>query len=749
VFDRRALAACVRSAFSQAPRCVLELVDDRPLGSVSGGARSLTVAAPIAAVLLSFSILAASASGQTTRPTQKVEDEKLYKAASEAPVLKIVLRTADGKDLSEAQKKDIERSRSLMTVAEAALAQGRFEEAVTKSTEALHLRQPILPPKHHLIGTSRVLAAEYSRWVTLPADEQRKLAEALKQVAAAAESHEQGDSGAAMAAAASALAAFEAILPRDHAATSEALLQLGKAQLDRSLLAEAKGSLGRALSISERIYGKNHPNTARVLDRLGWLGIRLAHAGGYDTKIMEAAASSMRRAQGIFEATYGEGRESAEVLDNLGTALLYLRSPDRALDAKLRSLYVRKQVLGPDDTDTGVSFSNLAWLYGELGDKGRVIPLRRRALAIFNKQLAAHHTYRIMEMSNLAEALQYTGEATEAIEIWKSLGELDKQRGIEGTLDAIGRCVKLGAAHIAAGHTAESVQVFADAFGLIQKLHAKGEREPAIAALERLSEALRQKRMYADGLAYQEQLVAWTNAARGKQDNLPAVRRMIRLGLAYSQLGRLENAKRALSQGVARIDALRGKGSIEATSPMLNLSSVLERLGELDAAEAVCEQVVQTVERKLGRGAPSAAYALMQMGRLSRLRKRLEIAEFSLGEAKAVFDGLVRQDRNGNVRILHEMAYLSALRGDRKKAEQQLRSALAICRQASPTGSAPQLDGLIAKTLHRLLDATDAADSAVKNDRQAWRAELTKLLKSLEARRALIGAEKGWLAEMQ
>ncbi len=116
----------------------------------------------------------------------------------------------------------------------------------------------------------------------------------------------------------------------------------------------------RALAISEKVHGPDHPSTARSLNNL----------------------AELLRAQGDYE----------------GARPLFERA-----------LAIREKVLGSDHPDTATSLNNLSSLLYSQGDYGGARPLFERALAVREKALGPDHPYTAISLNNLALLLKITG----------------------------------------------------------------------------------------------------------------------------------------------------------------------------------------------------------------------------------------------------------------------------------------------------------------------------------------------------
>src|SRR5712691_1728161 len=111
---------------------------------------------------------------------------------------------------------------------------------------------------------------------------------------------------------------------------------------NRGQFREAAPFLEYALSIQEKMYGRDHPNTDFLLNNL----------------------ASLYSDQGKF---------------------------DEAAPLYLRALAIKEKVLGPDHPSTANTLNNLANLYRDQGKYNEAEPLYLRALAIYEMVLVPDH----------------------------------------------------------------------------------------------------------------------------------------------------------------------------------------------------------------------------------------------------------------------------------------------------------------------------------------------------------------------
>ena len=136
---------------------------------------------------------------------------------------------------------------------------------------------------------------------------------------------------------------------------------------NRGQYREAAPLLQHALSIQEKMYGRDHPNTDPFLNNLAVL---YRNQGKYD----EAAPLS------------------------------------------LRALAIKEKGLGPDHPETAKTLNNLAVLYDYQGKYTEAEPLSLRALAIIEKVFGPDHPSTKQVRANYSDLLQKMGQKTDVVD---------------------------------------------------------------------------------------------------------------------------------------------------------------------------------------------------------------------------------------------------------------------------------------------------------------------------------------------
>ena len=140
----------------------------------------------------------------------------------------------------------------------------------------------------------------------------------------------------------------------------------------------------RALAISEKALGPDHPDVGTSLNNLAAL---------YETQGRYAEAEPLyERALVIREEALGP--DHPDVRQSLNNLALLYHAQGRYAEAEPlfeRALAIREKALGPDHPDVGQNLNNLAELYRAQARYAEAEPLFERAVAIFEKSLGPDH----------------------------------------------------------------------------------------------------------------------------------------------------------------------------------------------------------------------------------------------------------------------------------------------------------------------------------------------------------------------
>jgi len=165
----------------------------------------------------------------------------------------------------------------------------------------------------------------------------------------------------------------------------------------------------QALKIDEKIFGKDHPNVARVLNNIAMV---LQDKGD-----LEAALQYLNRALEINERVFEKDPHNvARVLNNIALILKDKGDPGTALQYLQKALEIDEKVFGKDHPNVGTLVNNIATVLMEKGDLEEAIKYFQRALEINEKAFGKDHPFVGSLVNNIAMVLKDKGDTEAALQ---------------------------------------------------------------------------------------------------------------------------------------------------------------------------------------------------------------------------------------------------------------------------------------------------------------------------------------------
>ncbi len=164
----------------------------------------------------------------------------------------------------------------------------------------------------------------------------------------------------------------------------------------------------RAVSISERLLGPEHPGVARSLTDLGTL-LNILGNHSAARPLVERAVAIQRKAAGR------DDEEFARSLDAMGVILYRIGDAAGAKEFFTQSLAVNEKTFGPESLPVAQSLNDVAVACDHLKEYARARTLHERAIAIRRKALGADHFLLAASLNNLSIVLSHTGDLRGAL----------------------------------------------------------------------------------------------------------------------------------------------------------------------------------------------------------------------------------------------------------------------------------------------------------------------------------------------
>jgi tetratricopeptide (TPR) repeat protein len=234
------------------------------------------------------------------------------------------------------------------------------------------------------------------------------------------------------------------------------LLRAGRS-LDRAgLNAPAVGYWRELIAVSDRVLGREHPDTLVI----GELLARACLAAGRPTDAVpwfQWALTSRIRALGPDHSASIEARRS------LGHALMAAAQFDEAITVLDGVVQDFERVRGTDHLDTLGARDDLAEAYGQAGQPGAALQLRQLTLKQLEIRQGARHPDTIATRQKLADAFLADGRYKDAVSQYKkTLADREKILGPDH-LDTIETRVSLGSAYQSLGKITSTLQLYEQA----------------------------------------------------------------------------------------------------------------------------------------------------------------------------------------------------------------------------------------------------------------------------------------------
>ena len=264
-----------------------------------------------------------------------------------------------------------------------------------------------------------------------------------------------------------ALAISEKALGPEHPSVATGLNNLALLYQAQGRYSDAEPLSKRSLAISEKALGPEHPTVATGLNNL---------AGLYESQGRYSDAELLyKRALALREKAIGPEHPSvAASLNNL--AELY-RVQGRYVEAEplyKRSLAISEKALGPEHPSVATSLNNLALLYQAQGRYSDAEPLYKRDLAISEKALGPEHPSVATSLNNLALLHQAQGRYSDAEPLYKrALAVREKALGPEHP-DVAASLSNLAWLSLAQNDWAKAADRWRNAGQLLQRRAARG-----------------------------------------------------------------------------------------------------------------------------------------------------------------------------------------------------------------------------------------------------------------------------------
>lgn len=395
------------------------------------------------------------------------------------------------------------------------------------------------------------------------------------------------------------------------------LLKLGEVLnfLDRQ--SEAERHERRAVELSERWLGPDHPDTAIALVALG------ESLAGLDKP--DLAEAYYKKALVIQEKVVGpEHNATATTLRQIGQ--LYTQTK-RYAEAEVilgKVLAIRQKLSGADHIDVAIALYDLAFLLQKQGRFSEATDFYQRDLAISLK-IKPNHLDTAMTAMRLAESYRAMNRAAEALPLFRQALAI-REAVLESDDLRIGNVLyALAEVSRELGRPEEAILFYQRELAILERAHGKSHTDLA-PTLVGIAKSLRSLNRSADAEPLLNRALGIREAAFGRVD-VKVGWVLNQLGKTYLQLKQYNEAEAAFMRELGIMEKALGSDDVEVSDTLVELADLYRLLKRFEEAERLLKRSLEIRENKLGREKTAVGTILYRLGLLYEAQNRLAEAE--------------------------------------------------------------------------------------------------------------------------
>jgi tetratricopeptide (TPR) repeat protein len=428
----------------------------------------------------------------------------------------------------------------------------------------------------------------------------------------------------------------------------------------------------KAVELSERVHGPEHPNTAQCLNNLAVLYRVMGEYAKAEPLYQEA----LRIRQKVLGP---ENPNTATSLNNL--AVLYDAMGEYAKAEPLfqEALRIRQKVLGPENPNTALSLNDLASLYDAMGEYAKAEPLYQEALRIRQKVLGAEDPNTAQSLNNLAALYQDMGEYPKAEPLYQEALQIrQKVLGPEhpGTAESLNNLASL---YRAMGEYAKAEPPYQAALRICQKV--LGPEHPntatslnSLALLYRvMGEYAKAEPLYLEALRIRQKVLGPEHPGTAESLN--------NLAVLYRFLGEYTKAEPLLQEALRIRQKVLGPEHPDTAQSLDNLAGLYWAMGEYAKAEPLYQEALRIYRKVLGEERPDTVTSLNNLATLYHAMGEYAKGEPLYQEALRIRRKVFGPEHPYTAQSLNNLAMLYLYMGEYAKAEPLDQEAVRICRK--------------------------------------------------------------------
>ena len=258
----------------------------------------------------------------------------------------------------------------------------------------------------------------------------------------------------------------EKLYGTDHPATASSYNDIGLVYYNQGAYDLALQYFNNALEIYKNVLGEDHPFTASTYSNIG---VVYYGKGAYDQ-----ALECYQKALDIREKVLGKDHSgTAQSYANIGLVYYIQGAYDQALEYYNKALEINEKILGEAHSDTAIIYDNIGLVFDNQGAYDQALQYFNKALDIRKKVLGESHPYTATSYNNAGLVYYYQETYSKALEYFsKALDIREKVLG-EGHPETTQSYINLGIVYHIQGAYAKALDYYSKALEIDEKVLGK------------------------------------------------------------------------------------------------------------------------------------------------------------------------------------------------------------------------------------------------------------------------------------
>ncbi len=467
--------------------------------------------------------------------------------------------------------------------------------------------------------------------------------------------------------------------------------------------AEAATIAQKALSLSERSLGKDHPETLTIVNNLA----ALYNALGRDRDAEPFYRRAVEGRQRVL------GKEHVDTLTSINNLAGWYYGRGRYTDAEPLFRLVMEtseRTLGKDHSNTLGSANNLATLYNAMGRYDEAEALHKRSLEANERLRGKDHPSTLLSMDNLAGLYQSQGRYREAEQLFERVLATYERISGKDHPDTLRSVNNLAFLQVAQGRYSEVEPLYKRALEGYERLLGK-EHPVALQIVDNLAGLYALQGRHDEAEPLYKRAAGMRERVLGEEhpDTLASVNN---LALLYENQRRYTEAEPLLKRVLEASERRRGKDHPRRLTSVNNLAGLYLKQERYSEAEPLYVRAMESRKRMLGEEHPDTLRSVNNLADLYDNQGRYREAEPLLKRSWTVSERVLGPNASGNADSVSNLAGIYHAQGRYAEAEPLLKRVLAA-REGSSARIIPIPWG--ASTISRCSASFSATGRALRN----------------------------------